>query len=141
MTMNNVIRVSDFQRDVIDRSRSVPVLVDFWAEWCGPCKMLGPVLERLAGGADGRWLLATLDTEAHPRVAADWGIRSIPNVKLFVDGVIESHTAVMLAPYANEPTAGRPPFMVVSSLAAKTTWVPAVCAGTWSKQASPSPSA
>jgi putative thioredoxin len=84
--MENIVRVEDFQRDVIERSFSVPVVVDFWAEWCGPCKMLGPVLERLAGEAGGRWTLATVDTEGHPQVSAEYGIRSIPNVKLFVEG-------------------------------------------------------
>jgi putative thioredoxin len=78
--------ISDFRTDVIERSKSVPVLVDFWAEWCGPCRILGPVLERLAEKADGTWALAKLDTERFPDIAAQYGIRSIPNVKLFVDG-------------------------------------------------------
>jgi len=80
--------VSDFQAQVLERSREVPVLVDFWAEWCAPCRALGPVLERLAAAAGGRWELAKLDTETFPEVAARYGIASIPNVKLFVDGEV-----------------------------------------------------
>ena len=79
---------TDFERDVIERSRTLPVLVDFWAEWCGPCKVLGPVLEKLAGEQSDRWALAKLDTEAFPHISARYGIRSIPNVKLFVDGEV-----------------------------------------------------
>ncbi|MBI4810699.1 MAG: tetratricopeptide repeat protein [Ignavibacteriales bacterium] len=78
--------VKDFAAEVINKSFNVPVLVDFWAEWCAPCKMLGPILERLAEKADGRWILAKVDTEKMPEVAVQYKISSIPNVKLFVDG-------------------------------------------------------
>ena len=78
----------DFERDVIERSRTLPVLVDFWAEWCGPCKVLGPVLEKLAGEQSDRWTLAKVDTEAFPHISTQYGVRSIPNVKLFVDGEV-----------------------------------------------------
>jgi putative thioredoxin len=78
--------VVDFQSEVIERSHTIPVLVDFWAEWCAPCRMLGPVLERMAARHEGRWELAKVNTEALPEVSAQYGIRSIPNVKLFVEG-------------------------------------------------------
>ena len=79
---------NNFDRDVVERSWTIPVLVDFWAEWCGPCRVLGPVLERLAGEHSDEWGFAKLDTEAYPQIAARYGVRSIPNVKLFVDGQV-----------------------------------------------------
>ncbi|MEW6511018.1 MAG: tetratricopeptide repeat protein [Bacteroidota bacterium] len=80
--------VTDFEKEVLALSHTTPVLVDFWAEWCGPCRILGPVLDRLAEKHAGEWELKKVDTEALPDVAARYGIRSIPNVKLFSDGTV-----------------------------------------------------
>jgi putative thioredoxin len=71
---------------IIQASQRVPVLVDFWAEWCQPCKMLMPLLAKLADEYQGRFFLAKLNTEQHQEIAAQFGIRSIPNCKLFING-------------------------------------------------------
>ncbi len=80
--------VKDFNEDIIKRSKNIPVLVDFWAEWCGPCRVLGPVLERLAEKYKGRFELAKVDTDENQEIAMKYGIRGIPNVKLFIDGKV-----------------------------------------------------
>lgn len=78
----------NFEQDVIQQSYTIPVLVDFWAAWCAPCRMLGPVLERLAERHAGKWVLVKLNTEQYPQIAAEYGIQGIPAVKLFVDGKV-----------------------------------------------------
>jgi putative thioredoxin len=85
-----VLDVSDatFQADVLERSMSVPVVIDFWAEWCGPCKQLSPVLERLAEADAGAWVLAKVDVDANPQLSAAAQVQSIPTVMVVWQGQV-----------------------------------------------------
>lgn len=91
--------VKNFEEEVIQRSTTIPVLVDFWAEWCGPCRILSPVLERLAEQSGGKWALAKVNTEEFPDVAGQYGIQSIPNVKLFYGGKVVNEFVGALPEY------------------------------------------
>jgi putative thioredoxin len=75
-----------FNTDVVERSRTTPVIMDLWAEWCGPCKQLSPVLEKLAAEADGQWILAKVDVDANPQLSAALQVQSIPMVVAVIGG-------------------------------------------------------
>ncbi|CAN5217300.1 tetratricopeptide repeat protein [soil metagenome] len=100
------VGAGDFEALVVERSHSVPVVVDFWAEWCGPCRQLGPVLEAAVRERDGRVELAKVDVDANQALAQSFGVRGIPDVKAFTDGRI-----------AAQFTGAKPPAQVAEFIA------------------------
>jgi putative thioredoxin len=83
---------ADFEEKVVNTSARVPVLVDFWAGWCAPCRSLAPVLEKVAESFSGRLLVAKVDTDAEPELATRFGVRSLPTLLLFQDGAPRDQT-------------------------------------------------
>ena len=87
---NEIIHLSDetFKKEVLESS--IPVLVDYWAEWCGPCKMIAPILEMLTSEYDGKIKIAKLNIDENPQTPTKYGIRGIPTLMIFKDGNVES---------------------------------------------------
>ena len=93
------VTTDTFETDVIEQSKTHPVVVDFWADWCAPCKTLTPVLEKAIGDREGEIVLAKVDTDANPDLAMRYDVRGIPNVKAFRDGqVVDEFVGVLSGP-------------------------------------------
>lgn len=86
--MANTLAITDANFEEVVANSDKPVLVDFWAEWCGPCKMLSPIVEELASEYDGKAVIASVDVDSNPQVSAKFGIRSIPTLLFFKNGEI-----------------------------------------------------
>ena len=134
MSSNFIVHVSetDFQYEVLVHSHQRPVIVDFWAEWCLPCRTLDPILEKLVGDAAGAFRLAKLDVDANPKIAAEYGVRGIPAVRAFRNGQLVAEFNGLrpepaireflkgLAPPSSDLTVGR-----ANSLLAAESWAEA----------------
>jgi thioredoxin len=101
------VTTETFEREVIERSHEIPVVVDFWAAWCGPCHALAPALETEIGKRAGKLELVKLDIEAEPQVAARYGIQSIPTVAVFrggspVSGFVGAYPPATIGRYFDE---------------------------------------
>ncbi len=90
-------QLRNFEQDVLEQSMHIPVLVDYWASWCEPCKFLEPIIEKLAKEASDKWKLVKINTEEHSDIAAEWGIKGIPNLKLFYKGRVIADLAGAMA--------------------------------------------